>query len=241
MTSFRAVVWSSVGKKVITGVTGFMLFGFVCIHLVGNMTLLIPDHGEAFNHYAHFLENAAHGWLIYAFEVGMIAILAFHMVAAVYVAWFDRRSARPVAYAVSRNAGGNSRKTLASTTMIYTGLIVIIFVILHVRMFKFTDHPPVVYNGEEMKDLYAVVVSAFKQLPVMASYVAVMILLGLHLRHGFWSAFQSLGWTNDKWLPLLTGLALFFAILLAAGFLLLPLYIYFFVDPVAGAAMTGGE
>ena len=241
MTSLSAIVWSSVGKKVITGVTGILLFAFVCVHLIGNLTLFIPDDGAAFNHYAHFLEHAVHGWLIYIFEAGMIAIVAFHMLAAIFVAWTDKRSARPVGYKLSRHAGGNSRKTLASITMIYTGLIVIVFVILHVRMFKFADFPIVSYDGLEMKNLFAVVVAAFNDLWIMAAYVAVMILLGLHLRHGFWSAFQSLGWTNDKWLPVLTRLALILAILLAIGFLILPLYIYFFVDPAISGVLPGGD
>lgn len=240
MTSFRTIAWSSVGKKVITGITGFMLIAFVCVHLLGNLTLLIPDDGEAFNHYGHFLENAVHGWLVYAFEAGLITLLAFHILAGVYVAWTDKRSARPVGYNLSRNAGGRSRKTISSRTMIYTGLIIIIFVIIHVKMFKFTEHPRVTYDGEEIKDLYAVVVAAFNEAWIMAAYVAVMVLLGLHLRHGFWSAFQSLGLTSDKWLPLLTGLALLFSIVLAIGFLILPLYIFFFVDPAAGAALSGG-
>lgn len=234
MTSFRTVAWSSVGKKAITGITGFLLFAFVCVHLIGNLTLLIPDGGEAFNHYAHFLENAVHGWLIYAFEAGLIAVAVFHMLAAVYVAWVDKRSARPVKYKMSRKAGGNSRKTLASSTMIYTGLIVIVFVVFHVRMFKFADHPTVTYEGVPMKDLYVVVAEAFNDPWIVGAYVAVMILLGLHLRHGFWSAFQSLGWASDKWLPLLTRIALVLAVLLAIGFLLLPLYMFILVDPVAG-------
>ncbi len=240
MTSFRTIAWSSVGKKVITGLTGLMLFAFVCVHLVGNLTLLIPDDGEAFNHYAHFLETAAHGWLVYAFEIGLITLLVFHMAAAIYVAWLDKRKARPVGYSVSRNAGGRSRKTISSRTMIYTGVIIIVFMIIHVKMFKFADHPHVVYGGEEIKNLHAVVVEAFNEAWIMAAYVAVMILLGFHLRHGFWSAFQSLGWTNDKRLPLLTGAALLIAIALAVGFLILPLYIFFFVDPAAGAGLSGG-
>jgi succinate dehydrogenase / fumarate reductase cytochrome b subunit len=69
-----------------------------------------------------------------------------------------------------------------------------------------------------------------------------MILLGFHLRHGVWSAFQSLGWTNDRWLPTLTGASLIAGVLLAVGFLILPLYLMFFVDPAtAGASLTGGH
>ena len=242
MSTFRSLAWSSVGKKVITGLTGFMLMGFVIVHLIGNLTLFIPDGGHGFNAYAHFLEHAVHGWLIYAFEVGLITIFFFHILAAVTVAWTDKRKARPKGYAMVRNAGGKSRKGLPSTSMIVTGITLIVFVVLHVKMFKFADHPTVIYDGVEMKDLYAVVVEAFKQPLITGLYVVVMVMLGFHLRHGFWSAFQSLGWANDRFLPVLINLARVFSFLLAVGFLVLPLYVFFFVDPAsASAASSGGH
>ncbi len=252
MTTFQSMIWSSVGKKVMTGLTGLMLIGFVTAHLVGNLTLFIPDEGHAFNEYGHFLETAIHGWLIYAFEAGLIAIFAVHMISAVAVAWMDKVKARPKGYAVVKNAGGKSRKSLNSRSMIITGIILILFVILHVNMFKFTDHPMVSYetghavavtavaegadaHDAGIKDLYAVVVEAFHKLPIMLGYVFVMILLGMHLRHGFWSAFQSLGWNTDRHMDLLQFGARVVSVLLAVGFLALPLYIYFFVDmPVRG-------
>lgn len=241
MASLRQIAWSSVGKKVITGITGLALFGFVCVHLLGNLTIFIGP--EAFNSYAYFLEHLLHGWMIIAFEVGLILILLFHAVSTVYVAWTDKRRARPEGYRLAKNAGGASRKTLASRSMIITGPILLVFMILHVKMFKYTDHPLIERpDGHHMKDFYTVVVDAFQQPLVVAFYVAVMILLGYHLRHGFWSAFQSLGLSNDRWLPLLNGLSLFFGIMLAIGFLILPLYLFFLVDPAtAGAAMTGGH
>jgi succinate dehydrogenase cytochrome b subunit len=235
MSSFRSLAWSSVGKKVITGLTGFMLVGFVMVHLVGNLTLFIPDSGHAFNAYGHFLEHAIHGWLIYAFEVGLITIFLFHIIAAFTVAWTDKRKARPRGYAMVKNAGGKSRKGLPSTSMIYTGAALITFVVLHVKMFKYAAHPSVTYDGVVMKNLYAVVVEAFKQPLITGLYVAVMIMLGYHLRHGFWSAFQSLGWNSDRYMDVLQVVARVFAVLFAAGFVALPLFLYFFADaPVAG-------
>jgi len=237
MDSFGSIAWSSVGKKVITGITGLALFGFVCVHLLGNLTIFIGPH--AFNGYAHFLEGLMHGWLIYVFEAGLVAIFVFHMVSTFYVAWLDKRAARKEGYRHSRDAGGKSKKTLASKTMIYTGILIILFVIGHVWMFKFGDHK---VGPDGVKDLYSTVVAAFKQPGIMIYYVVMMILLGLHLRHGFWSAFQSLGWANDRYLPALINLARVFSFLLAVGFFVLPLYIFFFVDPAAaGAASPGGH
>lgn len=229
MTSFATFAGSSVGKKVLVAVTGLMLFGFVIVHLLGNLTLFIPDQGEAFNKYAHFLEHLLHGWLIYIFEIGLIAAFLVHAIYAIKASWWDKRRARPQRYALVKNAGGKSRKTLASSSMIITGPIILIFVILHVRMFKFADHPPVVYDGVTMKNIYAVVVDAFAVPWISLAYIVVMALLGTHLWHGVWSAFQSLGWNSDRHVKCLTRLSIAAGVLLGLGFLVMPAYIYFFV------------
>ena len=237
MASFASTAWSSVGKKVITGITGLALFAFVIVHLIGNLTLLLGP--GAFNGYAHFLESALHGWLIYAFEVGIVLIFAFHIASAFTVAWTDRRAARRTGYRYQRDAGGKSRKTFSSTTMIYTGLLLLLYVAYHIKVFKYGAHEMVMVHGTEMKNLFQVVVSAFKN-PFMAFGTAVlMALLGFHLRHGIWSAFQSLGWANDRYLPLLTRIALVFSILLAIGFILIPIYLFFAGDPNAVAGPGG--
>jgi succinate dehydrogenase / fumarate reductase cytochrome b subunit len=236
--SLSAIAWSSVGKKIITGITGLALFGFVVVHLLGNLTLLIGQ--DAFNGYAHFLEHLLHGWLIIAFEIGLVVFFLFHIVAGVTVAWFDKGRARPVKYAKAGNAGGASRKTLSSRSMIITGIVLGVFVVWHVKMFKFGDHGAYLHpNGTAMKDLYSLVVTSFGSVWITAVYVAVMILLGFHLRHGIWSAFQSLGWNNTRYMPLLQGAGLVFAIALAVAFLVLPLYICLFVEPLIGTPMAG--
>ncbi|MBU0741394.1 succinate dehydrogenase cytochrome b subunit [bacterium] len=241
MSTNQTTVWSSVGKKYLNGLTGLMLVGFIIVHLIGNLTLFIGV--SAFNGYAHFLETALHGWLIYAFEIVMIVIFAIHILTGVMVAWIDKQRARPVKYELQRDAGGASKKTLSSRTMIITGLILGAFVVLHIRMFKFGDHALLPRpDGHHMKDLFGVVLEAFKQ-PVWAfGFPAVMVLLGFHLRHGSWSMLQSLGWSNDRVMPVLNRIALAFAVLMAAGYIVLPLYLYFFVDPAAGqATLPGGH
>lgn len=227
MTSVATFARSSVGKKVFVAITGLMLFSFVIIHLLGNLTLFIPDGGEAFNHYAHFLESLIHGWLIYAFEVGIIAAFLVHAIFAIIVAFFDKNKARPQKYALVKNAGGKSRKSLASRSMILTGPTILIFVILHVRMFKFIDHSTVTYHGNEVKNIYAAVDQAFSIPWIVAAYVAVMVLLGTHLWHGVWSAFQSMGWNSDRHITILTRLSWVAGIVLGAGFLVLPVFMFF--------------
>lgn len=227
MTTLATFARSSVGKKVLVAITGLMLFSFVIVNLLGNLTLFIPDGGEAFNHYAHFLEHLLHGWLIYVFEVGLIAAFLVHAIYAITVAWIDKQKARPQKYAMVKNAGGKSRKSLASRSMILTGPIILIFVILHVRMFKFADHPKVSYDGTEMKDIYTVVDQAFQVPWIVIAYVVVMLLLGMHLWHGVWSAFQSMGWNSDRHIDFLNRLSWVAGIVLGLGFLVLPVYMFF--------------
>jgi len=228
MSSVATFARSSVGKKVFVAITGLMLFSFVIIHLLGNLTLFIPDGGEAFNHYAHFLESLLHGWLIYIFEVGLIAAFLVHAIYAITVALIDKNKARPQKYAMVRNAGGKSRKSLASRSMIITGPIILIFLVLHVRMFKFADHPMVAYHdGQEIKDIYKVVDQAFADPIIVGLYVLVMAMLGMHLWHGVWSAFQSMGWNSDRQITCLTRLSWFAGFVLGAGFLVMPIFMYF--------------
>ena len=234
MSSVATFAGSSVGKKVFVAITGLMLFGFVIVHLLGNLTMFIPDGGKAFNEYAHFLESLLHGWLIIAFEIGLIAFFLIHAIYAIIVALVDKEKARPQKYAKIRNAGGKSRKTLASRFMIVTGPIILIFVVLHVKMFKFAAHPSVTYHGTEMKDVYAVVVEAFKVPWIMLAYMVVMALLGTHLWHGVWSAFQSLGLNSDRHITLLTRISWIAGVVLGLGFLVLPPYIYFFATAAGG-------
>jgi succinate dehydrogenase cytochrome b subunit len=234
MNSFGSIAWSSVGKKVITGLTGLALFGFVVVHLIGNFTLFIGP--GPFNDYAHFLETAVHGWLIYAFEAVLIPIFLFHIISAFVVAWTDKRAARETGYKTLKNAGGKSRKSLSSITMIYTGALILVFVIGHIFLFKFADHE---VGADGVKNLYKTVVTTFKGVGFTAFTVVAMILLGFHLRHGFWSAFQSLGLANDKYLPILEKLALVFAILLAVGFILIPIILFLTGDPNAVAGPGG--
>ncbi len=224
----------------ITGITGFALIGFLTVHLLGNLTLFIG--AEAFNHYAHFLEGLLHGWFIIAFEICLIAIFGFHIAAAVSVALLDKNRARPIAYKKLEKAGHTSRKTLSSVTMIISGTVIFIFLILHVKTMKYGSPPLIdMGHGESMKDLYAVVIRNFSSLWVTLLYVVVMILVGMHLRHGFWSAFQSLGWTSDRTLPTLEKLSIVIGVLYAIGFLALPLVLHFFCDVPAGHAnLTGG-
>lgn len=230
-----SIWWSSVGKKVLSALTGLALALFLIVHLGGNLTLFAPG-GALFNTYAHHLEGL--GVLVYLAEAGLLAFFLFHVVSGVSVQ-VDKWRARPNRYAVVDTKGGPSRQTLASRSMLITGLVLLVFIPLHIWMFKFNGgapHPTVDVHGTEMKDLYLVVHQAFQNSAIAWGYVAVMVLLGFHLRHGFWSALQSLGAMSPKWSPAIYAAGLVFALLVAAGFLILPLYLRYCPIAAVGGA-----
>jgi len=243
MTSRHRGFRSSIVKKLVTGFTGLALMGFIVAHLAGNLLLLAG--AEAFNEYAHFLHTFLHGGFVVVAEVGLVAVFLFHIVSVVRV-WLDKRAARPDRYHVVGDAGGPSQKSLASRSMIVTGLVLLVFVVDHVGMFRVYPIEPAGYvtiiDGHQARDLHRWVVEWFQIPWVVGAYVAAMLFLGFHLRHGFWSAFQSVGANNRRWMPFLTAAGVVFAVVMAVGFLFLPLYLYLFVDPpaAAAAAAAGG-
>lgn len=245
MPLLRFLFATSPGKKLLNGATGLLLVGFVLVHLLGNFTFLIGP--RAFNGYAHFLETLVHGWFLIAAEIALLAIFAGHAAAGTIV-WLDGRRARDGGYARGSDAGGPGRKTISSRTMVWTGLALGLFIVLHVRMFRFGPTYVIETGGavegvdiSRIRDLYGLVVHAFRSPVTTWAYVVVMALLGFHLRHGFWSAFQSLGWTNARVIPMLRALGLVIALVLAAGFLFLPLYVHYAIDPaLARVALPGG-
>ncbi len=211
------------------GITGLALVGFIITHLAGNILLYSPN-GELFNAYAQKL--ASYGFLLYIAEAGLAAFFLIHAITGIKLA-FGAKAATPTKYAVSRSKGGDSKWGLASNNMAITGTMLLIFLILHVKHFKFgpgveQGYVTTLANGETARDLYRYVREEFKEGKEVFLYSIVMLALGFHLRHGVWSAIQSLGLTrenNTKKIYCLGGLI---ALLLGTGFLFIPLYIYFF-------------
>lgn len=228
---------SSVGKKLITGLTGLSLVLFIVIHLIGNLTLLAG--AEVFNAYAYTLEHLLHGMLVVIAEVGLLAFFLPHLATGTVIAW-KKHKARREGYVVAGSAGGPSQKSVSSLTMIWSGTLLLVFVVLHLIHFKYgpgqAQGYTTVVDGRTMRDLYRLVIEEFnKPLPTF-TYVGFMLFLGLHLRHGVWSALQSLGAASPRLTPLLQTVGLVLALILAFGFLVLPLWIFFAVPPPATAA-----
>lgn len=227
MGQLQSMLSSSVGKKLLMALTGLALFTFVIIHLVGNLPILTGE-GTLYNQYTHFLESF--GAFLYVLEIGLVALFVIHVIYGITV-WWGKRKARPDRYAQSGNAGGPSKKTVSSLFMVWTGIIVLVFVVIHVATFKYGPNIAEGYvqqvEGENIRDMYQLVVDVFRQPVYVIWYVFAMVLLGLHLRHAFWSAFQSLGVMNPGWTKFTYGLGLLLAIVIALGFAVMPLWVYF--------------
>jgi succinate dehydrogenase cytochrome b subunit len=222
---------SPVGRKLITGITGLGLVAFVVLHMVGNLAFFQSD--QAYNEYSHFLTGL--GPLFYAVEFGLLAMFAFHIYLGVSI-WLGKRKARPTGYDQSRSAGGPSRQTLASRSMILTGLILMAFLFFHLYSFKFGPGGPgngdaaflVGYDGAEpIRDLAKLVRLKFSQPLYAFGYSGTMLLLIVHLRHGVWSAFQSLGALKPSVSPLVYAIGGLLGAGIGAGFVLVPLGLYF--------------
>lgn len=222
--SMSSLIRSTVGRKVVMAVSGIFLMLFLIVHLGGNLTLFVD--ADLFNRYAHQLES--YGALLYVAEAGLLVVFLFHVITA-FLVHAEKRRARPEHYEVAASKEGPSRNTVASRSMIYTGIILLLFIPAHIWMFKFnagSPHPLVELDGETVKNLYQVVAEKFSNPAIAFGYAAVMLLLGFHLRHGFWSALQSLGAMCPKGSPLIYAGGLLFALAVAGGFLVLPLYFY---------------
>lgn len=212
---------SPIGKKLISGATGLALAVFVLVHMVGNILLFLGH--DAYNAYAHHLAQL--GVLLYAVEGLLVGIVLLHAAVGGSV-FVGRLRARPEAYGQYASAGGNSYQSLSSRTMIVTGTILALFLVLHLWTFKFGPYYPADLNGQTVRDLAQLVVEVFHKLPYTLGYSAVILGLGFHLRHGIWSAFQSMGALHAGIRPLAYGVSAFLAAAIGLGFVALPWAIY---------------
>ena len=200
---------SSIAKKIGMALTGLLLYGFLVGHMSGNLLLLKGDGGEAFNAYSAFLTSHP---LLIPIEIGLAAGFVLHVVLAIAVSRENAR-ARPQAYAKLQSVGS---RTLASRTMIWSGLVILVFVILHLKTFKYGD------LGEGT--LYDLVISTFSDRLYVTWYAVAMLILGFHLWHALQSAFQSLGLSARQGLM---RIGTVFCFVVAGGFGLIPLWVFF--------------
>ncbi|MEB3229923.1 MAG: succinate dehydrogenase cytochrome b subunit [Leptolyngbyaceae bacterium] len=219
----ETIYQSSIGKKILTGITGLGLVIFIVAHLLGNLLLFISP--DAYNQYGHVLEGL--GPLLWAVEILLLLVILVHASIGVQI-YLNKRRARPVGYDTYQSAGQPSQQTLSSKTMIWTGIVLAAFIGWHVVSFKFGPHYGTSLDGSltPVRDLYRLVVEAFQTLGYTVTYTVALILLGFHLRHGIWSALQSLGLLDRMTLPAATRLSVAIATILTIGFLSIPWAIY---------------
>jgi succinate dehydrogenase / fumarate reductase cytochrome b subunit len=220
MSRFRRAFSSTVGTKALIGVTGLGLFVYMLLHLAGN--LLIFAGQDTFNEYSHRLISNP---LIVPIEIALLLVFVLHVVKTVGN-YLRNRAARPVAYARKTPAGHTSRKSLASTTMIVSGLMVLLFVPIHVAQFKFGSYYQAA-GPAAVRDLYRTEIEVFSSPIWVLFYAACTLLVGLHLRHGIASGFQSLGIDHPVYTRRLTAVAVVLAVLIGGGLAAIPVWVYF--------------
>lgn len=219
MSRLRRAFSSSVGTKLLIGLTGLALFVYLVLHLAGNALILAGP--EIFNEYSHKLISNP---LIIPVEIGLLLVFLLHVYKTVRM-WFGNRAARPVRYLRKERAGHTSRKSLASSTMIVSGLVTLLFVLVHVKQFKYGAWYQTV-SENPIRDLYRTEIEVFSQPLWVAFYVICTLTVGLHLRHGISSGFQSIGFDHPLYTRRLTVLGVVFAVIIGGGLALIPVWVY---------------
>jgi succinate dehydrogenase / fumarate reductase cytochrome b subunit len=208
---------SSVATKILIGVSGLALFLYLLIHVAGN--LLIFFGPEFFNWYAHTLESNP---LLPIIEIGLLLVFVAHIYKTVRM-YVKNQEARPVRYAMKRNAGSPSRKTFASSTMIVSGLWLVVFLIIHVKTFRFGVEYEWPAGG---RDLYRLEMDALRNPAMVAFYVLSMVVIGSHLWHGVSSGFQSLGADKPAWTRIILPAGKIVAVLIAGAFIVIAIWVH---------------
>lgn len=211
MNWFTGMLASSIGKKLVMALTGLGFCLFLLIHLIGNLTLF--GGKDLFMSYVEHLH--ALGPLIRVAEFGLLTFAILHISTGLILSW-QNWQARPIRYKVNKRAGG---QTIGSATMPYTGVIIIIFVVIHLLNFHFIDH--------SRQTVFEAVSATFSLLPYVIFYTAAVIIVAIHVSHGFWSLFQTLGANHPKYMPAIKGVGFAFSIFAAAGFGFIPVYVSF--------------
>lgn len=221
MGSIANAFSSSIGRKLVMGITGLFLISFLIVHCFLNSFVFFDQTGELFNEGAHFM---ATNWIIRAMEVVLMAGLLLHIIQGARLT-FQNQAARPVKYAYNN---GNANSKWYSRSMGLLGTLLLIFLIVHLSNFwvvsRFTGIPTTDANGHE--DLYAVMKETFKNLGIVILYVLSMVSLSYHLLHGFASTFQTFGWNHKKYTPIIKAIGVWFSILIPLIFAAMPIWIY---------------
>jgi succinate dehydrogenase cytochrome b subunit len=209
MNWLKQTFWSSIGKKLMMAVTGLAFCAFLTGHLAGNLT--IYGGKDAFNSYAAHLHSL--GPLITAVELGLAVLAIIHILTGLTL-FYQNTVARGGRYAVSKRAGG---RTIGSATMPYTGVLLLVFVVIHLKNFHFVDK-----SGTNIANIVA---QTFENPFWVVFYVLAMVVAAVHVSHGFWSAFQTIGANHEKYMPFIMIFSIIFSLIVGIGFGLLPVFV----------------
>jgi len=217
MNWFIATFTSSIGKKLVMAITGLSFSLFLVLHLVGNF--FYYGGGPAFEGYSAQLHE--HPALLRLAEGGLILFALLHILFGAFL-YFQNLAARPQGYVMKKSVirkkapGG---QTVSSRLQAYTGLYILVFVIIHLFAFTFVDRNAV--GG-----LYRMVTTAFQNPFYAAFYVFSVIVVGFHINHGFWSAFQTIGANHPKYMPAIKMISVLYALIIGVCFSSIPVFIY---------------
>jgi len=205
---FRTIT-SSIGKKQIMAVTGLGFCLFLATHLAGNLS--IYGGRDLFLSYVAHLK--ALGYLVTGAEIGLVVFALAHVITGLLL-FFENVRARPVRYAVKKNAGGRS---IGSATAPYTGVLILAFVLTHLLTFRFVD--------KTTTNDFLILTQKFAQTGWALFYIVGVIIVAVHVSHGLWSGFQTLGLNHPKYMPFIKRVGIVFSIVVGAGFASIPLFV----------------
>lgn len=212
------LIKSSIGKKIVMGLTGFFLISFLIVHAGINSCIWFNDGGETFAFYAHFMGTNT---IVHFLEAGLFAGLILHIVDG-FMLWKQNRDARPVKY-VYNKPEANSK--WYSRSMALLGTLILLFLIIHLKHFWAPNRATYITTGEE-ENLFVMMQETFSSLPVVIVYCLGCFALFWHLLHGFKSAFQSLGLNHSRYNKTIEMTGIAFSIIVPFIFALMPISMY---------------
>jgi len=214
----RRMIKTSIFKKVVVAFAGSLLCVFAIFHLAGNLLLLVS--AEAFNRYSEVLISNP---FIYLAEILLLLIVLTHIFLGLRLQLENYR-ARPQKYQLRKHSGHSA--TFASSTMPYTGTILLVYLFFHIWHLKFGAYYGITYDGIEIRDIQRLVIEYFANPLTVGLYLIAMAAFGVHLSHGFWSIFQTIGFNHVKYTAMLKRNSIIFGVVMTIGFSILPIWAY---------------
>jgi len=211
MNWFIRAFSSSIGKKQIMAVTGLAFCLFVTFHLLGNLTVYAGR--DSFLSYVKHLHSWQ--WLVTAAEWILLFFAVLHISIGLLL-FFENLRARPVRYAVKKSAGG---RTIGSATEPYTGLLILGFIVVHLLKFRFVD--------KTGTNDFVILSHTFSHWGWVLFYIVGVIIVAVHISHGLWSGFQTLGLNHPKYMPFIRRFGTVLSFVIGAGFASIPVLIIF--------------